>query len=74
MPTKSQHVVPKGSKWAVRKSGASKVTGTYTTQKEAIRAAEKVAKNQKTELYIHREDGRIRDRRSYGNDPVKSKG
>ncbi|MGJ5620274.1 DUF2188 domain-containing protein [Sulfitobacter sp. MF3-043] len=74
MATKSQHVVPKGGKWAVRKSGASKVTRTYSTQKEAIQEAQKIAKIQKTELYIHREDGRIRDRRSYGNDPVKSKG
>lgn len=74
MSTKSQHVVPKGGKWAVRKSGSAKVTGTYATQKEAISAAEKVAKNQKTELYIHREDGRIRDRRSYGSDTAKAKG
>lgn len=74
MATKGQHVVPNGGKWSVRKAGSSRVTGTYTTQGEAIREARKIAKNQSTELYIHGRDGRIRERDSYGNDPVKSKG
>lgn len=74
MAAKGQHVVPNGGKWSVRKAGSSRVTSTYTTQGEAIREARKIAKNQGTELYIHGRDGRIRERDSYGNDPVKSKG
>lgn len=74
MAKKGQHVVPNGGKWSVRKAGSSRASGTYETQKEAITAATKIAKNQKTELYIHREDGRIRDRNSYGNDPKRQKG
>ena len=74
MPTKGQHVVPNGNKWKVRKAGASKASGTYRTQKEAIQEARKLAQNQKTELYIHGRDGRIRERNTYGRDPFPPKG
>ncbi len=74
MVAKGQHVVPNSGKWSVRKAGSSRASGTYSTQKEAIAAGKKIAKNQKTELYIHKENGRIRDRNSYGNDPKRSKG
>ena len=74
MGAKGQHVVPNGGKWSVRKAGASKASGTYSTQKEAVKEARKIAKNQGTELYIHGRDGRIRERDSYGNDPKRSKG
>ena len=74
MGAKGQHVVPNGGKWSVRKAGSSRATGTFSTQKEAIEAGTRIARNQGTELYIHRENGRIRDRNSYGNDPKKSKG
>ena len=74
MSSKGQHVVPNGSIWSVRKAGSSRASGTYSTQKEAIAAARKIAQNQGSELYIHRENGRIRERNSYGNDPQRSKG
>jgi Uncharacterized protein conserved in bacteria (DUF2188) len=74
MATKGQHVVPSGGKWSVRKAGASRASQTFSTQGEAIEVAKKIAKNQGTELYIHGENGRIRDRLSYGSDPKRSKG
>ena len=74
MGVKGQHVVPKGGKWSVRKAGSSRATGTFATQKEAIERAREIAKNQRTELYIHGRDGRIRDRSSFGNDPYPPKG
>lgn len=67
MSSKSQHVVPNNGKWSVRKAGSSRATQTFSTQKEAEMAGRQIAKNQGTELYIHGEDGRIRDRSSYGN-------
>jgi len=69
MSKKGQHVVPRGNKWSVRKAGSSRASGIYRTQKEAVNEAKKIAKNQKSELYIHGKDGRIRERNSYGNDP-----
>lgn len=74
MSKKGQHVVPNKGEWSVKKAGASKASSTHATQAEAIRAATKVAQNQKTELYIHGRDGRIRERNSYGNDPHPPKG
>jgi hypothetical protein len=74
MSGKGQHVVPNGGKWSVRKAGAARATGTFSTQSEAIQEARKIAKNQGSELYIHGRDGRIRERDSYGSDPKRSKG
>jgi hypothetical protein len=74
MSKKGQHVVPSDNGWALRKAGSAKVTRTFATQTEAIAAAIKIAKNQKTELYIHGRNGRIRERNSYGSDPHPPKG
>jgi hypothetical protein len=71
---KGQHVVPSASGWSVKRAGASRATSTHTTQSEAITAATQIARNQRTELYIHGRDGRIRERNSYGGDPYPPKG
>lgn len=74
MAAKGQHVVPSGNGWAVRRSGAEKATARFDTQKDAIDRAREIAKNQGSELYIYGRDGRIRERNSFGKDPVPSKG
>lgn len=74
MSKKGQHVVPSESGWSVKRSGASRASSTHATQQEAIAAATQIARNQRTELYIHGRDGRIRERNSYGNDPHPPKG
>jgi len=74
MAKPGQHVVPNGSKWSVRRAGASKASGTYATQAEAIAKARDVAQKQRTELFIHGRDGRIRERNSYGTDLHPPKG
>lgn len=70
---KNQHVVTHGDGWAVRGEGNSKVTGTYVTQAEAVEAGREIAINQSSELFIHGRNGQIRDRDSYGNDPMPPK-
>lgn len=74
MAKKGQHVVPNNGGWSVRKAGSGRVSGTYSTQAEAIQAGTRIAKNQKTELYVHGRDGRIRERNSYGSDSHPPKG
>jgi len=74
MANKNQHVVPHDGNWAVRGAGNSKVTSTHRTQSEAAAAARSIAINQRSEVVIHRPDGRIRDKDSYGNDPFPPKG
>jgi hypothetical protein len=71
---KDQHVVTHGPGWAVRGEGNSRVTSTHDTQAEAQAAAREIAINQRSEVVIHRPDGRIRDKDSYGNDPFPPKG
>lgn len=67
----NQHVVPnpKGG-WDVKGAGNSRATKHTATQSEAIKIAKDIARNQKSEAVIHGRDGRIRDKDSYGNDPV----
>lgn len=74
MAKAGQHVVPSGTKWSVRKAGAARASAVYDTQLEAIARGREVAQNQKTELFIHGRDGRIRERNSYGNDSHPPKG
>lgn len=66
---KNQHIVPNGDKWAVKGAGNGKATKIVDTQREAIERAREIAINQQSEVVIHRPDGRIRDKDSYGNDP-----
>ncbi len=74
MAGKNQHVVPHDGGWAVRGEGNEKVTSTHDTQREAIDRAREIAQNQRSELLIHGQDGQIRARDSYGNDPFPPKG
>lgn len=74
MSKKGQHVVPNKGEWSVKKAGSSRATSVHPTQAEAVKAATQIAKNQKTELYVHGRDGRIRERNSYGKDPHPPKG
>lgn len=72
--TPSHHVVPHDDAWAVRRSGADRVSGIFDTQQEAIDAGRRISQNQGTELFIHRPNGQIRDRDSHGHDPYPPKG
>src|SRR5690349_17665625 len=63
------HVVPRTEGWVVRKEGSSHATSVHSTQRDAVDAARKIARDKSGELVIHGKDGRIRDRDSYGNDP-----
>ena len=74
MSKKGQHVVPSGEGWSVRRAGASRASGTYKTQREAVERAKDMAQSQRTELFVHGRDGRIRERNSYGRDPNPPKG
>jgi hypothetical protein len=75
MAKRGQHVVPSGDGgWAVRKAGSPRTSGTFSTQRAAIAKARSIAKNQRTELYIHGRNGKIRSRSSYGSDSHPPKG
>ena len=71
---KNQHVVKRPDGWAVRGENNSRDTSHHRTQEEARQAAREIAKNQQSEVVIHRPNGQIRDKHSYGNDPFPPKG
>jgi hypothetical protein len=71
---KNQHVVPNGDRWGVRGEGNSRLTSLHDTQSDAAAAAREIARNQGSELFIHRPNGQIRERNSYGNDPYPPEG
>lgn len=68
---KNQHVTPhKDGGWQVKGAGNTKATAKTDTQKEAIEIARDIAINKQSEVVIHGRNGQIRDKDSYGNDPV----
>jgi len=71
---KNQHVVPHDGEWAVRGEGNQRVTSTHHTQEEARQAARNIAINQQSEVVIHRPNGQIRDKDSYGPDSFPPRG
>jgi len=74
MTSKNQHVVPHQDGWAVKGEGNQRAASVHDTQQQAYDAARQIARNQQSELVIHRPDGRIRDKNSYGHDPFPPKG
>lgn len=73
MRKKAQHIVPCINGWGIRKEGSDRLTKILPTKKEAEEIGRRIAENQNTEIIIHRKDGVIHDRDSYGNDPYPPK-
>jgi hypothetical protein len=71
---KNQWVVRHGDEWAQRGEGNDRVTRTFERQQDAIAAARETAIRERSELIVQGEDGQIRMRNSYGNDPNPPKG
>lgn len=72
---RNQHVTPHpDGGWQVKGAGSSRATVRTETQAEAIDIARDIARNQGTELVIHRPNGQIRDKDSHGADPCPPQG
>ena len=71
----SIHTVPNpDGGWHSKAQDSNKPFGQRATQAEAIQVGRERARQDRTEHIIHRQDGRIRERNSYGNDPYPPKG
>lgn len=73
MVKKTNHVVPSSTGWGVKKSGASRASKTFDTKAKAIDYGISLSKREKTELYIHKANGIIQNKNSYGKDPYPPK-
>lgn len=72
---KNQHVTPhKDGGWQVKGAGNSRATARTETQSDAIKIARDIAIKNKSEVVIHGQNGRIREKNSYGNDPFPPEG
>lgn len=69
MSKKAIHVIPSGRNWKVKTAGAERAAKITSTQAEAVQVGRRMAANRGTELIVHRTDGTIRSKDSYGNDP-----
>jgi len=69
---KNIHIVPHGNQWQVKPEN-SKPVSTHRTQQNAINNGIPLARKNESELVIHRPDGTIRDKDSYGYDPKSIK-
>ena len=71
---KGVHVTPRGDKWAVVREGSERASSLHDTQQQTEKKGRETARRNKTEFYLHNQQGQIRDRDSYGSDPKSSKG
>ena len=62
------HVLARGNRWIVRTAG-KKVHRVVDTMGEAIVIGRRIAMNNGSELLVHRTDGSLRSRDSFGVDP-----
>lgn len=78
MPNKdSQHVTPRGDKWASQRAGASRASSLHDTQAQAQAASRQYLANRGGgEMNTHGRDGAIRakDTIKPATDPRKSRG
>jgi len=70
------HVVYRdvGKQWRVEVTGNKRASGTHTAKTAAVDQGRRLAMRKKSELVVHKQDGKIGERRSYGHDPYPSRG
>ena len=75
MPThKNVHVVPHEGHWDVIREGATRPLSIHDDQQRAFEAGRLAAQRSHGEVFLHGEDGRIRERNTYGDDPYPPEG
>ncbi len=63
------HVVNRNGSWGVEEEGRTDDFREFRNKEEAVEAGRNLAKQNQVELIVHRQDGSIGERDSYGNDP-----
>ena len=71
--SKDVQTVPIGDGWANKVDGMQ-VGGVFRTQEEAANAGRQLATQNGSEHTIHGQDGKIREKNSYGSDPRDIRG
>ena len=66
---KNVHVVPRGNEWAVVREGNQRASSVHTNQNVAWETGRGLARQDRGEAFLHGQNGRIRERNTYGHDP-----
>ena len=75
MARSSHHVVPNSNGgWDVKRSGAQRSSGHFSTKEQAVSAGRQISRNQGTEFVVHGMNGRIQSADSHGGDPHPPQG
>ena len=59
------HIELRGEGWAVVREGNKRATSTHPTQAEAAESGRDLARRDRTEFFLHAQDGQIREHRDY---------
>jgi uncharacterized protein (TIGR02271 family) len=59
------HIEFRGDGWAVVREGNKRATSTHPTQSEAAERGRELARRDKSEFFLHAQDGQIREHRDY---------
>lgn len=70
----NRHVLPHEDGWKITQPGNATPLALHGKKSDAVAAARVMCIESKGELFIHKKDGKIQNRNSYGNDPRSSKG
>jgi uncharacterized protein YdaT len=71
----TRHVVPNtDGGWDSKKGGAERASKHFDKKQDAVDYSRELSKKQKTELVIHKKDGKIQRKDSHGNDNFPPKG
>jgi hypothetical protein len=62
------------SKWAVEVEGNSRASSLHETKGPAEKAGRNAAKGNRSELFVHGQDGKIQERNTYKKDPFPPRG
>ena len=69
----AQHVIwHPGGGWSVKKEGASRATRHFDAREDAISYARKLSQKHHADVYIHDQDGMVREKVSYQGDSRSS--
>src|SRR5262245_56293992 len=70
---KHLHVLPRDGGWIVRSDASDRATSVHKTQRSAVTAARKIARDRQGDLIGHGRDGRVRERDTYSSEPLPPK-
>ena len=68
------HTVHRDGRWLNEVEGGKRASNSAATKAEAVSVGRDMARDRNVEHHIHKLDGTIGERNSYGNDPRRSPG